>query len=286
MLNGPVLQTFINRIFRCRHRHRSFPLTPRGEDQCYAVCLDCGQRLGSDMQVVDRTRSAGPPSGEASDRGKEKVPDPLVSTSARSAPKERETAERAASRPALRARKYDLLSVSFFVVGLSGGLYFFSSTIPNGRSNSISASPVPPSPPAKPLPGNGRATEWSSSRNASDGELRAIVRPEPKSAATKINAARVAPTKSERLGGSNQQLQLEGKTSFVVLGLEAAAIRELSEHPDRLSGLIQSGILFTAPRATAINVLEREEGVVKVLLLEGPMAGREGWVRPSQLRPR
>ena len=79
---------------------------------------------------------------------------------------------------------------------------------------------------------------------------------------------------------------MEGKTSLVLLGLGAAVIHDLSQDPDRLPGLIQSGLLFTAPRGTAIHVREREDGVVKVLLLEGSMAGREGWVRTSQVRAR
>lgn len=41
----PILQRMVNRIFRCSHRHKSHALTPRGETQRYAVCLDCGARL-------------------------------------------------------------------------------------------------------------------------------------------------------------------------------------------------------------------------------------------------
>lgn len=41
----PILQRIANRIFRCSHRHKSHALTPKGETQRYAVCLDCGARL-------------------------------------------------------------------------------------------------------------------------------------------------------------------------------------------------------------------------------------------------
>jgi hypothetical protein len=40
-----TLQRILNQVFRCSHRHRSLPITPKGEDQCYSVCLDCGKRL-------------------------------------------------------------------------------------------------------------------------------------------------------------------------------------------------------------------------------------------------
>ena len=81
-------------------------------------------------------------------------------------------------------------------------------------------------------------------------------------------------------------LQLRGKSSLVLLGMEAGVIHDLSQHPDRLPELIQSGMLFTAPRGTAIDLREREDGIVKVVILEGSMAGREGWVRASQVRGR
>ena len=43
-----TLQRILNQVFRCSHRHKSLPLTPKGEDQCYSVCLDCGKRLLQD----------------------------------------------------------------------------------------------------------------------------------------------------------------------------------------------------------------------------------------------
>jgi hypothetical protein len=46
------LQTILNRVFRCSHRHQSRPITPRGGGQAYAVCLDCGTRLGYDLNAM------------------------------------------------------------------------------------------------------------------------------------------------------------------------------------------------------------------------------------------
>lgn len=272
MSDLPILQNFVNSVFRCRHRHRSFPLTPRGENLCYAVCLDCGQHLGLDMQVVDRIQTTSTSSGKSSNRNKE----------ARDSARE-------VSRVTPRARKYDLLSMAIFVIGFSAGHVYFSAKIPGSRSSAGSPSRVQPSlsvPLAKSIPGKGRNTDLSSFRNVTDTGLSPMIRSEPKSAVTKTKSTRVAPSSSETLGSSNGTLQLKGKSSLVLLGLEAAVIHDLSQHPDRLPDLIQSGLLFTAPRGTAIDLREREDGIVKVVILEGSMTGREGWVRASQVRGR
>src|SRR5690348_10231800 len=96
---GSALENLVNRLFRCRHRRKTFPFTPKGEDQCYAVCLDCGQRLGADLQVME------PDTAETA------APGPVANNSSW-------------SDPDLRHWLYDLLWVGLFAVGLSGGLYF------------------------------------------------------------------------------------------------------------------------------------------------------------------
>jgi hypothetical protein len=107
----------------------------------------------------------------------------------------------------------------------------------------------------------------------------------PKSGAIKT-PGRFPFSASEDLAGSNRTWRLEGKSSVVILGIEASAVLELSEHPGRMGDLIQSGSLFTVPRGTAIKVGETANGVMKILILEGSMAGREGWVQASQVSPR
>ena len=82
---------------------------------------------------------------------------------------------------------------------------------------------------------------------------------------------------------SQSNRRLQGKSSLVILGIDEPAIQELSEHPSRLPELVQDGSLFTAPRGTAVEVQESADGVFKVLVMEGAMAGREGWVSGSQV---
>jgi hypothetical protein len=72
-----------------------------------------------------------------------------------------------------------------------------------------------------------------------------------------------------------------------VLGREAGAALELSQHPEKLSKLIEGGSLFTVPHGTAIKLLQGNRlgnsFVIKVRVMEGSMAGQEGWAQPSQV---
>ena len=79
--------------------------------------------------------------------------------------------------------------------------------------------------------------------------------------------------------------RLEGNGSVIVLGREAMAALELSQHPERLSKLIRRGSLFTVPRGTASKLLQGNGLVTKVRIMEGSMAGQEGWVQPGQAQP-
>jgi len=82
-------------------------------------------------------------------------------------------------------------------------------------------------------------------------------------------------------------LRLNGKGSIIVLGREAVAGLELSQHPERLSKLIRSGSLFTVPRGTAIKLLQgnrlENQFVIKVLIMEGSKVGQEGWAQTWQV---
>jgi hypothetical protein len=75
--------------------------------------------------------------------------------------------------------------------------------------------------------------------------------------------------------------RLSGNGSIIVLGREAVAALELSQHPERLSKLIQNGSLFTVPRGTAIKLVQGNRLgnrlVVKVQIMNGAKVGQEGW---------
>ena len=84
-------------------------------------------------------------------------------------------------------------------------------------------------------------------------------------------------------------LRLKGKGSVVVLGREAVATLELSQHPERLRKLIGGGSLFTVQRGTAIKLLQgnrlETQSVIKVLIMEGSKVGQEGWAQTWQVSP-
>ena len=84
---------------------------------------------------------------------------------------------------------------------------------------------------------------------------------------------------------SNQVLRLQGKKSVIVLGREAVAAVELSQHPGSLRKLIRNGFLFTVPRGTTIKLLQENRLVSKVLITEGSMVGQEGWAPTWQVSP-
>jgi hypothetical protein len=88
---------------------------------------------------------------------------------------------------------------------------------------------------------------------------------------------------------SSQVLRLEGEGSVIVLGREAGAALELSQHPESLSKLIRRGSLFTVSRGTSIQRLQGNRSgnkfVVKVRIVEGSMMGQEGWAQTRQISP-
>ena len=52
-----MINSVYNLLFRCRHRHTSFPLRPqtkKGEPpgELYVVCLDCGKRFFYDWELM------------------------------------------------------------------------------------------------------------------------------------------------------------------------------------------------------------------------------------------
>ena len=252
---GSGLQDFLNRVFRCHHRHKTYPFTPRGEEQCYAVCLDCGQRLVSDPQVI---RSEAPLQG---DTRPDEVPAPKKKSRDKRARERRrsgrERAESVLNAPPLRhsgvqSSRHDLLWVGLCAFFCSGGLYY---------SAAIRQEPKHP---IAPMP----------------------VQQEIPNAADKSPVASAVKSTPLETGRRNQMPRLEGKSSVVVLGLDAQVAIELSKHPGRLDAFIQNGSLFTVPRGTAIKVRESQNGVIRILILEGSMAGREGWAQASQVSSR
>ena len=276
---GSVVQNLLNQVFRCRHRHKTFPFTPRGEERCYAVCLDCGQRLGSDMQVIE-TAPKVDSSHETRRAGVERFSVPIRPGTVVKEPSPPDRGQ--------RNWRYNSLWIGLvFVFGLSGGLYFSGQI----HANHTVPTPAQPSVPSasleSPIEKQKRVIHPPSSPNGGDKTLLTMATvPSGAEPGARKERGRIAFSASEDIARSNHTWRVESKSSIVILGLEAPAVFELSEHPGRLEELVQSGSLFTVPRGTAIQVREVENAAIKVLILKGSMAGREGWVQASQVTPR
>jgi hypothetical protein len=78
-------------------------------------------------------------------------------------------------------------------------------------------------------------------------------------------------------------LRLRNKGAAVVLAREPSVALALQQHPSTLGKLTQSGSLFTVASGTAVNTSQLESGLAKVLIMEGSMAGQEGWVQAWQV---
>ena len=282
------LQGILNRVFRCSHRHQSRPMTPRGGGQAYAVCLDCGTRLAYDLNAI-RVDAAVPEANldcQSSKVGEEKVLDIPAQGKIGGATRRWVTTGNGSR---LFRRDFGTTAVLWIgVISLAAGLLYLPNrpegpkklTTPEKARSSLSADTVKSSPslvieqrgtegvlsPATKLVGNRTVSAQPKSHTG-----RETVGPDSTSAAAPLR--------------SNQVLRLQGKKSVIVLGREAEAAMELSQHPGSLRKLIRNGSLFTVPRGTAIKLLQQDRPVSKVLITEGSMRGQEGWAPTWQVSP-
>jgi hypothetical protein len=282
------LQRILNRVFRCSHRRQSRPITPKGEAQAYAVCLDCGTRLAYDLKAmrVGASLLGSSLDGRSSEGRKRKVLDIPAPGFILSASRRWETMQNYSRRfyRELGARRP--LWLGLLAISLAGGsLYLLNRHAgPEILSAPELARPLPSAGSEKSspnLPGEERATQSVPAPDTTQPVAPPTVSLEPGSATEKETIG-PDPTSGSEVPESNPVLRLEGKGSVVVLGRGEIPALELSQHPDRLSKLIRSGSVFTVPRGTAIKLLQGDRLVIKVLILEGSMVGQEGWAQPWQ----
>jgi hypothetical protein len=270
------LLRILNGVLRCSHQHQSRPITPRGGGQTYAVCLDCGTRLAYDLKAM---------------RGEASVPGSSLN---------RQTPLPGAPGPwatmwhdSLRFhREFGTTAVLWLgAVSLAGGLLYLPNR-PAGPKNLTTPEQARASPSAD-------SVRSSPSLPIQERDAEALLAPQENTLAiatistqpestTGTKTIEPDSTSTSEAARSNQVLHLESKGSVIVLGREAGAVLELSQHPERLSRLIKRGFLFTVPRGTAIKLLQGnrlENGfVIKVLIMEGSMVGQQGWAQPEQAR--
>ena len=286
--NGAWLQRILNRVFRCSHRRQTRPMTPKGEDQAYAVCLDCGARIAYDLSAI-RVEASAPGSRLArptSEAGREKVLEIPAQDAIPSAPERWQMFSRVSHQ--LHPEFGTTAVLGLLAIGLAGGLFYLLNhwaepknvTAPRGRplpsAESVKSAPS--------LPAEQRDTEVVPAPPTAEPLASPIASTEPTSTSRKTTIGRDSTSVSES-PRSNEVLRLEGKGSVIVMGRNAAAALELSQHPTRLSRLTRRGSLFTVPRGTAIKLLQENRSVAKVLIMAGSKAGQAGWVETWQAQP-
>jgi hypothetical protein len=87
-------------------------------------------------------------------------------------------------------------------------------------------------------------------------------------------------------GQRKDGFRLRSRGPVAVIAEEEAGAAELRKDPGRLSQLLQSGLLFSAPNHTAVAIEARHHGLVKVRILDPGMLDRVGWVRADQVTAR
>jgi hypothetical protein len=175
-------------------------------------------------------------------------------------------------------------------ISLAGGLFYLPSRPPGPKNLTTQrwARPSPRADSAKSSPS--LPAEEDGTEVVPNPKATTIATPtvsiEPVSTTTGGKPIETESTSPSAAPGSNfGPARLEGNGSVIVLGREAIAALELSQHPERLSKLIRRGSLFTVPRGTASKLLQGNGLVTKVRIMEGSMAGQEGWVQPGQPQP-
>jgi hypothetical protein len=285
------LLRILNRIFRCPHQRQTRPITPRGGGQTYAVCLDCGMRLAYDLTAmrVGASVSGSIVHRQESGVGKEKGPDVSVQETIAVGPDPWETMLGDSHRV---HRNFGTPAVLWIgAITLAGGLLYLldqptrpkNRTAPQQARPPISARSVRSSP-SLPMGGQEPDTELASAHEATTPP-NSIVSTEPNSLTENKTMERDLTPPLTALQ-PDPALRLEGQGSVIILGREAKAALELSQHPERLRTLIRGGSLFTVPRGTAIKVLRGSQSgnrfVLRVRIMEGSMAGQEGWAQKEQ----
>jgi len=294
--NESWLLGILNRVVRCSHRRHGRPVTPRGGGQSYAVCLDCGARFAYNLNAMRVETSVSgnsldrQTSERESEREKEEILDiPQYGLTA-SAPARRETIWNDS-----RWRRRDVGTVVVLCLGamILAGAFFYSGKRSTGPKHVAAAEHA-----RSPLPAD--SVEPSPSLPVPESSTEMAAAPEPAAIATPPVPTEPEPVTEQKTiepdstsapapPRSNGLLHLQGKGPVIVLGRKAGAALELAQHPDRLRKLIRRGSLFTVPRGTPVKLVQGNtlgnNFVVRVRLMAGSMAGREGWVQKSQISP-
>lgn len=74
------------------------------------------------------------------------------------------------------------------------------------------------------------------------------------------------------------RVRLRSRGSVVIVASNQSAAQAIGQRTERIENLIHSGSLFSISNGTAVAVESQQDGVAKVTILQGAMAGKQGWV--------
>ena len=151
---------------------------------------------------------------------------------------------------------------------------------PSARAEAVNSSPNPPAP-------EGATEGVPPPKETALANPTVSTEPGSTTGGKTIELSSTSPSAAPR--SNSGPGRLDGNGSVIVLGREAGAALELSQHPERLSKLIQNGSLFTVPRGTAIKLVQGNRLgnrlVIKVLIMSGSKVGQEGWAKTWPVSP-
>ncbi|HLK46609.1 MAG TPA: hypothetical protein VKT49_00665 [Bryobacteraceae bacterium] len=91
------------------------------------------------------------------------------------------------------------------------------------------------------------------------------------------------PVLRPRAGTPAGGVRLRSRSSVVIVASNQFQAQEIGRRSRRLGELIQGGSLFSISNGTAVAVEEQMDGVAKVRILQGAMAGKQGWVPNAEI---
>ena len=117
------------------------------------------------------------------------------------------------------------------------------------------AIPVAPAPASKPFPA-----------------------PRKKAAMSAAEHAHLTPKPRSHRSQTQGDILLRSKSSVVIVASNQVAAQQIRRGSRRLDQLIHDGAVFSISSGTAVALEAKTDGVVRVRILQGAMAGKQGWV--------
>ena len=102
--------------------------------------------------------------------------------------------------------------------------------------------------------------------------------PRKKAAVSAAEHAPLTPKPRSHRSQTQGDILLRSKSSVVIVASNQVAAEQIRRGSRRLDQLIHDGAVFSISSGTAVALEAKTDGVVRVRILQGAMAGKQGWV--------